>query len=74
MISRATELLHSSGSTRIGIDPTESVIDPDLRTRHIENLSVASASVFPSAGSANPTYTIIQLALRTADAITKRLN
>ena len=57
----------------MGLDPAESVVGPDLRTHHVQNLSVASASVFPTAGSANPTYTIIQLALRAADAITKRL-
>ena len=73
LISHANDLFHPSGSTRMGLDPAESVVGPDLRTHHVQNLSVASASVFPTAGSANPTYTIIQLALRAADAITKRL-
>jgi choline dehydrogenase-like flavoprotein len=58
----------------MGLDPSESVVGPDLRTHNVENLSVASASTFPTAGSANPTYTIIQLALRAADAISKRLS
>lgn len=74
VISGASDLLHPSGSTLMGLDPTESVVGPDLCTHHVKNLSVASASAFPSAGSANPTYTIIQLALRAADAIAKRLS
>jgi choline dehydrogenase-like flavoprotein len=73
VISQANDLLHPSGSTRMGLDPSESVLDPNLRTHHVVNLSVASGSAFPTAGSANPTYTIIQLALRAADAIAKRL-
>lgn len=74
MISRAGDLIHPSGSTRMGLDPAESVVNPDLRTHNVKNLSVASASVFPTAGSANPTYTIIQMALRAVDAIIKRLD
>jgi choline dehydrogenase-like flavoprotein len=33
---------------------------------------VASASVFPSSGSANPTFTILQLALRHADTLLRQ--
>ena len=73
IINRAGDLIHPSGSTRMGLDPRESVVDPELRTHSVKNLSIASASVFPTAGSANPTYTIIQMALRAVDAITKRL-
>lgn len=58
---------HPSGSTRMGTNPGSSVVDPDLVCHAVPNLSVASASVFPSAGSANPTFTILQLALRHAD-------
>ena len=72
-IGHAVDVLHPSGSTQMGLDPSKSVVGPDLRTHSVRNVSVASASVFPTAGSANPTYTIIQLALRAADAITKRL-
>jgi choline dehydrogenase-like flavoprotein len=70
----ADEMAHPAGSTRMGYDPATSVVDPQLRVHAIPNLSVASASVFPSSGSANPTFTIMQLALRAADAITARLS
>jgi choline dehydrogenase-like flavoprotein len=65
----AIEQAHPAGSTRMGRDPATSVVDPHLRVHAIANLSIASASVFPSSGSANPTFTIMQLAMRAADAI-----
>lgn len=69
----ASDIAHPSGSARMGTDPTTSVVDPWLRCHRVPNLSVASAATFPSAGSANPTYTIMQLALRAADGIDRRL-
>ena len=72
IVSLADDRNHPSGSTRMGTDPVKSVVRPDLRTHEIENLSVASASVFPTAGSANPTYTILQVAMRAAEAIGRR--
>ncbi|MGN6549923.1 MAG: GMC oxidoreductase [Pararhizobium sp.] len=67
-IERAEACAHPSGSTRLGTDWTTSVVGPDLRCHAIPNVSVASASVFPSAGSANPTLTIMRLALWLADS------
>ncbi len=46
--------------------PRPSVVDATLRTHEVENILVASASVFPTAGSANPTCTILQLAMYAA--------
>jgi len=63
---------HPSGSTRMGTDPANSVVGPDLRCHAIPNVSVASASVFPTAGSANPTFTIMMLALSLADSLLHR--
>jgi len=60
---------HPSGSTRMGSDPVESVVNPDLRCHAIPNVSVVSGATFPSPGSANPTLTIMKLALRLADSI-----
>ena len=72
VVNLAVDLAHPAGSTRMGTTPSDSVVDPHLRVHRIENLSVASASVFPSSGSANPTLTIMHLAMRAADAITKQ--
>jgi choline dehydrogenase-like flavoprotein len=71
--SKASALLHPSGSTRMGMNPRDSVVDSELRCHAVRNLSIASASAFPTAGSANPTLAILELALRAADAMSARL-
>jgi len=58
---------HHIGTTRMHADPSLGVVDADSKVHGIDNLWVASSSVFPSAGSANPTLTIVALALRLAD-------
>ena len=60
---------HHMGTTRMGTDPTESVVDPRLRTHDVDNLTIASSSVFPSSGAMNPTLTIGALALKAADHV-----
>jgi len=69
LVSLVEACAHPSGSTRMGTDPAESVVDPGLRCHAIPNVSVVSGSTFPSPGSANPTLTIMKLALRLADTI-----
>ena len=64
---------HHMGGTRMGNDPSNSVVDADCRVHGIANLHVAGSSVFPTAGWANPTYTIVALALRLADRIDETL-
>lgn len=66
-IERSEDTLHPSGSTRMGTDPRHSVVDPFLQCHGVANLSLVSASVFPSSGSANPSLTLMQLAFRAAD-------
>lgn len=65
---RAEACAHPSGSTRMGTDPASSVVGPNLRCHTIPNLAIASASVFPTAGSANPTFTIMKLAMWLGDS------
>lgn len=67
LTDHANDCAHPSGSTRMGTDPRMSVVRPDLRCHAIPNVAVASTSVFPTAGSANPTYTLMLLALWLAD-------
>jgi choline dehydrogenase-like flavoprotein len=73
MVNLTMDLAHPAGSTRMGTALSNSVVDPHLRVHRIENLSIASASVFPSSGSANPTLTIMHLAMRAADAVAKHI-
>ena len=68
IIDKAEPCAHPSGSARMGSDPATSVVGPDLRCHAVPNLAVASAAVFPTAGSANPTFTIMKLALWLADS------
>jgi choline dehydrogenase-like flavoprotein len=55
---------HHMGTTRLGDDPAQSVVDPQARVHGIANLFVAGSSLFPTVGWANPTLTILALALR----------
>jgi choline dehydrogenase-like flavoprotein len=63
---------HTLGTTRMGRDRSTSVVDADCRVHGYDNLFVAGSSVFPSGGYANPTLTIVALALRLADTLTKK--
>ena len=69
----AVPLKHHSGSTRMHVDPRYGVVDETCRVHGVNNLFVASSSVFPTIGMANPTLTIVALALRVADTIKQRL-
>jgi len=64
---------HHMGTTRMSSDPRSGVVDADCRVHGIDNLYVASASVFPTAGFANPTLTILALAVRLADYVKHRM-
>jgi choline dehydrogenase-like flavoprotein len=64
---------HHMGTTRMGTDPRSSVTDSDGRVHGIGNLWVAGSSLFPTGGWANPTLTIVALALRSADKISTKL-
>ena len=58
---------HQMGGTRMSADPGAGVVDADCRVHGYANLYVAGSSVFPTGGWANPTMTIIALALRLAE-------
>jgi choline dehydrogenase-like flavoprotein len=58
---------HHMCTTRMSADPAAGVVDADCRVHGISNLYVGGSSVFASAGFENPTYTIVQLALRLGD-------
>jgi choline dehydrogenase-like flavoprotein len=62
---------HQMGLTRMAHDPTMGVVDPDGRVFGTRNIHVASASAFPTASQANPTLTIVALALRLANRLTR---
>ena len=66
----ATEIHHSDvfqgaghiiGTTRMGDDPRQSVVDRDLRSHDHPNLFLVGSGAFPTSSTANPTLTIAAL-------------
>lgn len=60
---------HQMGTTRMHRDPEKGVVDANCKVHGLHNLFVAGSSAFPTGGHANPTLTIVALALRLADHI-----
>ena len=60
---------HQMCTTRMSDDPKQGVVDRDCRVHGLGNLYLGGASVFATPGFQNPTYTIVQLALRLADHV-----
>ena len=60
---------HHIGTARMSEDPRRGVVDAQCRTHDMKNLYIAGSAVFPTSGSANPTLTIVALAVRIADHI-----
>lgn len=58
---------HHIGTTRMAGDPSMGVVDENCKIHGIHNLYIASSSVFPTCSHANPTLTIVALAVRLAD-------
>ena len=58
---------HHMGTTRMHDDPTQGVVDANCKVHGLANLSVAGAAVYPTAGCANPTLTLVALSLRLSD-------
>ena len=60
---------HLMGTTRMGKESSRSVTDSTGRVHGFSNLYVVGSSVFPAASAANPTLTIVALALRLAEHV-----
>jgi choline dehydrogenase-like flavoprotein len=65
---------HHMGTTRMATSPRRGVVDADCRVHGLGNLYVAGSSVFPTGGWANPTLTILALALRLGDHLGRKLD
>jgi choline dehydrogenase-like flavoprotein len=57
---------HHLGTARMGSNPRTSVVDADCRVHGLQNLYVAGSAVFPTSSQANPTLTVVALAVRLA--------
>ncbi|NYE62152.1 choline dehydrogenase-like flavoprotein [Duganella sp. 1224] len=58
---------HHIGTARMADSPRHGVVDTHCALFQCPNLYLASAAVFPTSSHANPTLTIVALALRLAD-------
>ena len=65
---------HHLGGTRIGNNKSTSVVNSDLKMHDINNLFISGSSNFPTGGYTNPTYTIVQMALRLDKTLTNIIN
>ena len=68
-IARGGEIIHELGTTRMGADPSKSVVDPNCRAHDVKNLFVTDGGPFVSQADKNPTWTILALSMRTSDFI-----
>ena len=64
---------HHMGTTRMHVSPAQGVTDGNCRVHGVSNLYIAGSSLFPTSGHANPTLTLVALALRLADHLTRTL-
>lgn len=64
-----SDIYHLMGGTRTAADPGQGAVDAQLRVHGLDNLFVASCSVFPTGGSSNPALTLMQLTLRLAERL-----
>jgi choline dehydrogenase-like flavoprotein len=62
---------HHIGTARMGNDPRHSVVDANCRVHSVRNLFIAGSGVFTTSSQANPTLTIVALALRLAAHLRK---
>jgi choline dehydrogenase-like flavoprotein len=58
---------HHMGTTRMHSDPAQGVVDANSQVHGMSNLYVTGSSVFPTGGYANPTLTVVAMAVRLAD-------
>lgn len=64
---------HHLGTTRMSDNPKLGVVDATCRVHGMSNLYIAGSSVFPTSGYANPTLTIVALALRLSDELRRQM-
>ena len=64
---------HNMGVARMSANPEDGVTNKWGQSHDIPNLFISDGSVFSSSGAANPTLTIVALAIRQADHIAQRM-
>lgn len=60
---------HHIGTARMDASPRAGVVDAECQVHDVPNLFIAGSAVFPTSSQANPTLTIVAMALRLADRL-----
>jgi GMC oxidoreductase len=69
VLEQACDGYHQIGLTRMSSSPRQGIVDGNCRVHDVDNLFVASSSVFPTSGQANPTFLAVAMAARLAEHI-----
>lgn len=62
---------HHMGGMRMAVSSAEGVVSPELLLHGTRNCFVCSGAVFPTSGFSNPTHTVLALAVRLADHLSR---
>ena len=68
-IAAGGRIIHEVGVTRMGSDPSTSVLNRNCQAHDVKNLFVADGGPLPSQADKNCTWTILALSMRTAEYI-----
>lgn len=68
-----SDCAHHAGTTRMANTEQHGVVDSNCQVFGIRGLFICGGSVFPTSGYANPTLTIVAMAIRIADLLRAQL-
>jgi choline dehydrogenase-like flavoprotein len=71
-IATGGSIIHETGGTRMGNDPSRSVVNGYGQAHEVKNLFVADGGPFVSQADKNPTWTILALSWRLSDYIVEQ--
>ena len=71
-IEAGGRIIHEAGVTRMGKDPSTSVLNAHCQAHDVKNLFVTDAGPFVSQADKNLTWTILALAMRTSECIAEQ--
>lgn len=74
LVSRQTPATHNMCAARMSRDPADGVVNAHGQAHDVANLFISDGSAMSTPSSANPTLTIVALALRQADFIERQMS